>query len=88
VRTRRADALFEERAILLDAACHRDGARDLIVLARRFIHEQPALALGTNTTAGFVCSSTERRRRDRGPRIRARARRPPRHDLFEGARRA
>lgn len=39
VRSRRADALFGERAILLDAARNRDGARDLIVLDSQFTRE-------------------------------------------------
>jgi len=51
VRARRADALFGERAILLDAARNRAGARDLVVLDRRFTHEPLALALGANDDA-------------------------------------
>ncbi len=45
VADRRTDALFGERAILLDAA-HRDRARPLAVVDRLFTHEPLALALG------------------------------------------
>jgi ABC-type amino acid transport substrate-binding protein len=48
VLTRRADALFGERGILLDAA-HRDTfARQLVVLDRLFTNEPLALAIGPN----------------------------------------
>ena len=46
VLARRVDALFGERAVLLDAA-RRDGAtRDLVVLDRLFTYEPLALAIG------------------------------------------
>jgi len=44
---RRADALFGERAILLDSA-RRNGTRDLIVLDRLFSYEPLALAMALN----------------------------------------
>jgi polar amino acid transport system substrate-binding protein len=44
---RRADALFGERAILLDAA-RRNGAKDLMVLDRLFTYEPLALAMAPN----------------------------------------
>jgi polar amino acid transport system substrate-binding protein len=44
---RRADALFGERAILLDAA-RRNNSKDLIVLDRLFTYEPLALAMAPN----------------------------------------
>jgi ABC-type amino acid transport substrate-binding protein len=44
VLARRSDALFGDRAILLDAAAHSPAAGDLIVLARFYTHEPIALA--------------------------------------------
>ena len=45
---RRVDALFGERAILLDAARRHDGGRDLVVIDRLFTYEPLALALAPN----------------------------------------
>ena len=48
VLTRKVDALFGERAIVLDAARRRAGGRDLVVLDREFTHEPLALTLPPN----------------------------------------
>ena len=45
VVSRRADVLFGEREILLDAAKQSGAADDLVVLERHFTYEGPALAL-------------------------------------------
>jgi ABC-type amino acid transport substrate-binding protein len=46
VLDRRSDALFAERAVLLDAARRHASARDLVVLDRLFTYEPLALAFG------------------------------------------
>jgi len=48
VLARRTDALFGERAILLDAARRHAATRDLIVIDRLFSYEPLALALAPN----------------------------------------
>jgi polar amino acid transport system substrate-binding protein len=48
LRGRQVDALFGERAILLDAARRDASARDLVVLDRLFTSEPLALAMGAN----------------------------------------
>jgi ABC-type amino acid transport substrate-binding protein len=48
VLTRKVDALFGERAIVLEAARRRAGGRDLVVLDRQFTHEPLALTLPPN----------------------------------------
>ena len=45
VLSRRSDAFFGDRAILLDAAKRHSGGRDLVVLDRLFTYEPMALAL-------------------------------------------
>ena len=45
VLSRRVDALFGERAIVLDAARRQEGGRDLIVLDRQFTYEPLAFPL-------------------------------------------
>ena len=42
----KVDALFGERAILLDAAKRHSAARDLVVLGRLFTYEPLALVMG------------------------------------------